>query len=76
MGRVWAEAGETLEKGNARTLFWNDFVRGSYLSKGVEIDQPVVLGELGVFENGWRVWIRERSLEKVKKLAFATLLNK
>lgn len=76
MGRDWAEAEETLEKGDARTLFWNDFVSRSYLSRGVVIDQPVVLGGHGVVENGCKVWTWESSLEKVKELAFAMLLNK
>lgn len=56
VGRDWAEAKETAEKGDARTFFWNGFVKGSDLSKGVEGWVSLkYLGELEVVENGWRV---------------------
>ena len=33
VGRDWVEARETSEEGDARTLFWNGFFKGSDLSK-------------------------------------------
>lgn len=67
VGRDWVKAGKTSEKGDARTGFWNDFVRESYLNKVVEVRSAwsTYLGELGAIENGCKVWTWERRLAKV-----------